>query len=130
LRFICRGWLGGSLIISRLISGNAPLVELFAVWVCLPLAFVYLRVARPQLGLRCGAIWGGMLGADFGGEAGAGVVGYIAGLPVLAIGFVITFFPDEIHGEFRHASDCETKPIDGATDCAATDSAGGLWLRR
>ncbi len=90
------GWVGLSAVLGRLFP-QAGLSLAFVLYTLIPLVLVYVRSrgvtwteARDALGLHRGR---GLLR-----ETGAGVVGYLAGLPVLAIGLAVTLLLMKLTG--------------------------------
>jgi membrane protease YdiL (CAAX protease family) len=100
-----------SLLLLRLIP-SAGLWENFLLFALLPLAWLYLRVR--------GVGWREMM-RDLGWhrgrgvlrEIGAGAMGYIAGLPLLAIGFVITAILMKLTGNTA-SHPIVNQPVDSA----------------
>jgi membrane protease YdiL (CAAX protease family) len=85
-----------SQILARVFSDPALWVNFF-LFGLLPVAWFYLRLR--------GAGWAEMMrdlgwhrGRGFWREVGFGIIGYITGLPILAIGFVITFILMKLTG--------------------------------
>ena len=107
------GMVGVSLLLARLFP-EAGLGASFGLFGLLPLLLVYLRVRGVEWSeIRRDLGW--HRGRGFWREAGAGLIGYIAGLPVLALGFVATFFLMKPSGN-SSSHPIVNEPIEGAMD--------------
>lgn len=107
------GMLGFSLLLARLVSSYGLWVE-FLLFALLPLALVYLR----GRGLGWGEIMhelGWHRGRGFFREIMAGAIGYTAGLPLLAVGFVITAILMKVTGNSA-THPIVNQPINGSVD--------------
>ncbi len=107
------GMLGFSLLLARFVATNGLWVE-FLLFALLPLTLVYLRGR--------GIGWGEMMhglgwhrGRGFFREVMAGVIGYTAGLPLLALGFVITAILMKVTGNSA-THPIVNQPINGPVD--------------
>jgi membrane protease YdiL (CAAX protease family) len=90
-------FIGLSLAIGLLFPGAGNWAS-WAVTVVLPLAFAWLRLRGvPWPEVRWGLGW--HAGRGLLREAGAGVVGYVTGLPVIALGLLVTLLLTNMTGE-------------------------------
>jgi membrane protease YdiL (CAAX protease family) len=85
-----------SQVISRLLP-NAGLGASFLLLALLPIVFIYLRLRGIPWAQMMSAL-GWHRGQGVWREIGAGLYGYVAGLPLLVLGIVITYFLMKITG--------------------------------
>lgn len=114
------GMVFGSQLLLRLLPGwglwiNFPLIVL------LPLAWGYLRL-RGLTGAEVVGALGWVRGRGFWREVGVGLIGYLAGLPILLVGAVVTFFL------MKHSGETGTHPIINAPVDRARDVLGLVLL--
>jgi len=84
------GMIGLSLLLQRFYPTGHEIAPNFVIFVLLPIALIYLRLRGiPWRDVTSAVGWTTGHGALR--EMGAGVVGYVAGLPLLAIGYVLTY---------------------------------------
>jgi len=115
-----------ALYLFLMVFGSQLLVRLFpqaGIWLnfplalLLPLAMLYLRLRELAWG-EVGQTLGWVRGRGFWREVGVGLVGYLAGLPVLALGAAITFVLMQTTGKTA-THPIADQPLDRARDVIA-----------